>query len=378
MEYPLTRSSRLGRRVSLASLALSALLIAACGSSTAGNTPTVTPPAAPSPTATATYSPAATETDTPGPTATPDTRPVLPVTTYQLGASDTVRGMAAGPDGALWYMSFDQGANGVHSATVGRVSMSGMVTRYPLPDPSSAPTAITSGPDGVLWFIDSRGIGGAIGRITTTGAVKEYPLPVAQGQSASQFGGLGAAPDGALYFTWNRQGNVMNQWFIGRITASGAIAKYSIPDSASGLTVGKDGNLWVSLQSAVGRMTTAGVWTEFHCSIELTSITTGHDGNVWFIGFNGDANQDAVGRITTTGAITIYLGPFALGRGNIVFGPDGALWYQSDKGDTVSVERATVTGAFSEYRTVLDGPLAIGPGGKLWAGGNGVVERINI
>src|SRR5215468_9554970 len=49
-----------------------------------------------------------------------------------------------------------------------------------------------------------------------------------------------------------------------------------------------------------------------------SSITAGPDGNVWF------TEQNAIGRITTAGAITEFA---VSGASNIVVGPDGNLWF---------------------------------------------------
>ncbi|WP_439953445.1 virginiamycin B lyase family protein, partial [Escherichia coli] len=44
----------------------------------------------------------------------------------------------------------------------------------PLPTPDSAPQGIAAGPDGGLWFTEVAA--DAVGRITTDGKVTEFPL----------------------------------------------------------------------------------------------------------------------------------------------------------------------------------------------------------
>ena len=60
-------------------------------------------------------------------------------------------------------------------------------------------------------------------------------------------------------------------------------------------------------------------------------ITAGPDGALWFTeeGYPGDPNNENIGRITTSGAITEYLPPsyYHTGPNSIVTGPDGALWF---------------------------------------------------
>ena len=58
---------------------------------------------------------------------------------------------------------------------IGRITTSGVITEYPLPDPMSIPYAITAGPDGALWFTEFGN--GKIGRITTAGVITEFVLP---------------------------------------------------------------------------------------------------------------------------------------------------------------------------------------------------------
>jgi len=76
-------------------------------------------------------------------------------------------GITAGPDGALWFTDLDGDA-------IGRITTSGSITEYALPNPDSGPTGITAGPDGALWFTEAYG--SRIGRITTAGAITEYAL----------------------------------------------------------------------------------------------------------------------------------------------------------------------------------------------------------
>ncbi|MDQ2979946.1 MAG: hypothetical protein M3R62_12065, partial [Acidobacteriota bacterium] len=70
-------------------------------------------------------------------------------------------GIAAGPDGNIWFT--EDNAN-----KIGRVTPSGVVTEFSIPTARSGPDSITRGSDGNLWF--TEGNAGKIGRITTAGA----------------------------------------------------------------------------------------------------------------------------------------------------------------------------------------------------------------
>ena len=51
------------------------------------------------------------------------------------------------------------------------------IAEYPLPTAASYAYGIAAGPDGALWFTEWSA--NRIGRITTAGAVTEYPVPTA-------------------------------------------------------------------------------------------------------------------------------------------------------------------------------------------------------
>src|ERR1035438_8811512 len=94
------------------------------------------------------------------------------------------------------------------------------ITEYTMPTAGSNPWGIAAGPDGALWFTESVG---KIGRITTSGTITEYTVP-----TAVSLGDITAGPDGALWFT-DFGGNK-----IGRITTSGTITnEYPIPTANS-------------------------------------------------------------------------------------------------------------------------------------------------
>ena len=81
--------------------------------------------------------------------------------------SPGVSGIAAGPDGNLWFTEYD--AN-----RIGRITPTGVVTEFSAGiSEGSAPNGITAGPDGNLWFTESDA--SRIGRITPSGVVSEFP-----------------------------------------------------------------------------------------------------------------------------------------------------------------------------------------------------------
>ncbi len=69
------------------------------------------------------------------------------------------------------------------------------MTELPIPTAYSAPVGIAAGPDGRLWFAEQNA--DKIGRMTTAGVVTEFATPTAG--SLPQF--IAAGPDGNLWFT---------------------------------------------------------------------------------------------------------------------------------------------------------------------------------
>jgi streptogramin lyase len=137
-----------------------------------------------------------------------------------------LRGITAGPDGALWCTT--------SSSTVLRITTEGDVRA--IASDSCLPAAITAGPDGNVWFTDTSG---AIGRIDRTSLrVTEFPLPTSSViyRNANE---IASGSDGNLWFTRLFGG-------IGRITANGLITEFPLEKSGFALDIvaGPDGALW--------------------------------------------------------------------------------------------------------------------------------------
>ena len=225
-------------------------------------------------------------------------------------------GITNGPDGGIW---FTESAGN----KIGRISTSGVITEFAVPTQNSGPSGISAGPDGSLWFTESAG--NKIGRISTSGVITEFTIPT----QVSSPAGITAGPDGNLWFT-ETGGNK-----IGRITTSGVITEFTIPTQASipaGITAGPDGNLWFTENASckIARITPTGGITEFQGPVKTfpgpfgpASIVAGYDGNLWF-----NVIRSGVGRITTSGMITMFQIPGGDSRG-IAAHSDGSLWITS-------------------------------------------------
>jgi streptogramin lyase len=231
------------------------------------------------------------------------------------------------------------------------------------------PAGLTVGPDGAIWFIINAGIegeygiSGAIGRITMQGEVTEFPLPygmntndtnwivfdaagnlwlgVQQSQTISGGAGVISGVDEVLQMTMSGQiiGTYVlpeNTTFLGGSGAYGT--------SQGSAVLGSDGNIWMEAvsgtivlangatisQRVLTRVTPSGAMTNIvlPASTYPVALAAGLDGNIW------GAVDGALARISPTGAITTYPYPTTstpylcqpvYGGSSIAVGPDGSI-----------------------------------------------------
>jgi virginiamycin B lyase len=263
-------------------------------------------------------------------------------------------GIAAGPDGAVWFTEFRRNR-------IGRITTAGVVSEFAIPTPDSSPLDIAAGPDGALWFTEDTAC--RVGRITIAGEITEFPTGAfAIGDCTT---GIARGPDGNMWFTEWEAGQ------IGRITPAGVVTLFTIPDpptfgaKPNDIVAGPDGALWFTeLQGdRIGRITTGGVITQFPAGTNnLRDIAAGPDGALWFT----DSQGSQIGRITTDGVITRF--PVPAPASGIAAGPDGAMWFTESAANKIG--RITTDGVVTEFSipTAASSPadIATGPDGNLW------------
>jgi uncharacterized delta-60 repeat protein len=204
-------------------------------------------------------------------------------------------GIVGGPDGNLWFTG--QGSN-----TVVRLDMAllaGFIdsapnflfTNFPLPS-GSGPLSITTGPDGNLWYIQNGN--GRIGRSTVKGSLTDFPVPTA----ASNPDTIANGPDGAVWFT-EFAGNQ-----IGRIATDGSVTEFAVPSAGGprGIVTGADGNLWFveTTIGYLGRITPDGDFNEYvlpSATSQPLGIAAAFDGRLWVT----EPGTDKIGRIFQLG-----------------------------------------------------------------------------
>src|SRR5206468_2298578 len=107
------------------------------------------------------------------------------------------------------------------------------------------------------------------------------------------------------------------------------------------------------VSSRIGRITMAGVVTEFTvptAGSDPGDIVAGPDGALWFTEVNGNK----IGRNTTAGVITEFPVPTAgSGPSGIAAGPDGAIWFTEPSG---KIGRISLEGPLSLRAPITRGP----------------------
>jgi streptogramin lyase len=322
----------------------------------------------------------------------------------------TPRRLVAGPDGNLWFTAVDfapmpgiAGGRPVHDA-IARLTPAGVYTVFPLPWEGTLPDGISTGPDGNLWFTEFYG--NAVGRVTPQGAFVDFLVPPRPHRlmgdlRPSQPHAIVTGPDGNLWFP-DMGGNK-----VARITPSGALAEYPIPQHPEnsfgsgiyGIAAGPDGALWFTegASMSIGRITLDGRISEFklpEVNHIPTAIVASADGALWFL----EPNQSLLGRITVDGHVTEFSLPHApchmAGIASstsdgpcevIAFtnGPDGTLWFSEPwrnalgridgQGHIVEYSLPPLSATWSGL-----GALTLGPDGALWFAYSDGIGRFSL
>lgn len=100
---------------------------------------------------------------------------------FSLSSGMHAHAMSLGPDGNVWFAA-DQANFGSYDGKIGRVTVAGELTKFPLPDPGNGgPSGIVAGPDGNLWFVGRLQIGsispsGVPGQLTCVESSCDLPV----------------------------------------------------------------------------------------------------------------------------------------------------------------------------------------------------------
>ena len=122
-------------------------------------------------------------------------------------------GIAAGPDGNVWFTESGYGQIGVIDVAGGSYA----ITEYPIPTVFPFPQMIIAGPDGNMWFTETGGIGGygnhlsSIDLVGGTYGITELAIPTADSQPV----GLTLGPSGTDIWFAEVHGNQVGHYVSG-------------------------------------------------------------------------------------------------------------------------------------------------------------------
>jgi virginiamycin B lyase len=135
-------------------------------------------------------------------------------------------GIVTGPDGNLWF-SCDGSP-----ATIGKMTLDGTVTTYPVQGPYSAsPLNLAPGSDGKIYFIKDEGVASLLGRVDPhSGNVKMLQPP----PFFPRIWGIILGPDGNM---WTDGGNTMGIYVINVLEVSPANLTFGNPGNHATITV---------------------------------------------------------------------------------------------------------------------------------------------
>jgi len=120
-------------------------------------------------------------------------------------AAPNAFGIAAGPDGVLWFTTAGE--------SVGRMATSGTVTYLVESEKLRGTYGIVRGPDDAMWVTNY--LGSSIARVDRTGTVTKFTAPCVRYPT-----GITVGPDGALWFA-DDAGTVDRITTAGRVTCFG-------------------------------------------------------------------------------------------------------------------------------------------------------------
>lgn len=254
-----------------------------------------------------------------------------------------------------------------------RISADGVITRFRIPTEDANPVGMALGSDGNMWFAERDG--NKIGRITPEGVISEYSLA-----NASSPRGIAAGSDGNIWFTLYGSGK------IGRISPAGVITEFDIPVSADpwGIAVGPDGNIYFSMydRSALGRVTPSGVVSVIAISPatpridSVSALTIGPDGNLW-LSRAVSSSSSQLFRVSLTGATTVFTLPVSTVN-SITTGIDGNLWVSSGNRILVVSPSGTTTASLDIPIAGTSGAISAGPDGNPWLSLGTSIVRVNL
>lgn len=310
-------------------IALTTLLITACGRHPSS--------AAPTPTATATATASATATATSSPTPTAPT-PVAPAgnALFHIPTQAADRGIAVADDGSVWFTE-------ITSNKIGRIGPTGEVSEYSLPDPTRYPRGIVQGPDRGIWFTEE--MTQSVGRMSLDGKLSQFPVATMSGATPWD---IAAGPDGNVWFT-DPSNSSPSEAAVGYITPGGQVTTFVVGGSPNFIASGPDGRMWFgggfSNGAAIGRVSGLGKVDYLRLDGNVEAMAKGPDGKLWISRSHMPAGTFDLVSINAAGTIQNYALPSNASALHLAVA-NGSLWFTDLRNSRIG--KITVSGTVTE------------------------------
>lgn len=223
-----------------------------------------------------------------------------------------------------------------------------VTNEFTVPTANSKPGGIVLAPDGYLYFTEQNA--GQIGQMTTGGSFKEFGIAANGGTAGNNPVDITSGSDGNLWFT--EQGASPG---IGMMALVGeAVTEHPIAGSSpTFITRGPIANTLVFSDpgnNAIGQITTSGAVTETPIPTANAdplglAVNSGDVNHVYFV----ENSASKIGilnvqthAITEVPTLTPNAGPMT-----IVQGPDGAMWFTEN--NAAKIGRISTSGVMTEY-----------------------------
>jgi virginiamycin B lyase len=215
------------------------------------------------------------------------------VTRFSAGLSPgaTPSAIARGPDGNLWFTEYSIHYRSDDPPTpggIGRITPTGEITEFDeLMDDARGYTSIAAGADGAMWFTTDSLEEQGIGRITMSGVVTKYTPEL----RSNILGGITAGPHGRVWFTDDG---------VASIGRRGHVRNYRVPlphhTAVGSMALGPDGALWFAEQNRrrFGRLSASGHFSEPGVRLlkheQVSDLVSGPGRRIWFVAERGEYN----------------------------------------------------------------------------------------
>ena len=277
--------------------------------------------------------------------------------TYSDATVSTPLGMAAAPDGSLWFTNFG-------NDSIGRVDpFTGTITNFTSSE-VDGPASITVAPDGTVWFGNRNT--GTLGRLAGS-VIETYP-------GIEEIDDVEVAADGSIWFNgFPSSGNERIGRFdpttemLDTFTVGGFVGRMT-PHPTDGMWF-----IWFNASFSAARIrhvTQTGTTPGFSTGTvdDPADVTTGVDGRLYYTG----EDNHRIGRMNPANGATASFGlaPELVSPNEIISGPDGDLWFTIRSGGRFG-RLDPATGTIVTYRDPTDTVeggigLAEGGDGNLW------------